>query len=136
VLVGDDDSGIDRRYRDAVVAAEGIEHYHGLGDPAGLMRHLDLLVLPAHQASAEAVLLEAMAAGKPVVATRVGGMHELIQDGVTGLLAAPGDPDGLASAVLRVLERRGDMGAAAARSVRRFHTPRYVDTVEHLISSD
>jgi hypothetical protein len=48
---------------------------------------------------------------------------------------SPGDPDALATAVLRVLERRGDMGAAAAQRARRFHTPRYVDSVERLISA-
>jgi glycosyltransferase involved in cell wall biosynthesis len=137
VLVGDDDAGVDRRYRDAVVAADGIEHYDGIADfdTAGLMRHLDVLVVPAHQAWAETAARQAMVAGTPVVGTRVGGMAELVQDGVSGLLVEPGDPDALATAVLRVLERRGDMGAAAAQSARRFRTPRYVDAIERLIST-
>ena len=99
------------------------------------MRHLDVLVLPAHQDSSGPILAQAMAVGTPVVATRVGGVPELVQDGVTGLLVPPGDPDALAAAVVRVLERRGDMGAAAARRARRFSTPRYVDVVERLIST-
>ena len=135
VLVGDDDFGVDSRYRDAVVAAEGIEHYDWVEGGAGLMRHLDVLVLPAHREPAGTVLAEAMAVGTPVVATRVDGLPEVVQDGVTGLLVSPGDPDALATAVLRVLERRGDMGAAAAQRARRFHTPRYVDSVERLISA-
>jgi glycosyltransferase involved in cell wall biosynthesis len=135
VLVGDDDYGIDPRYRDAIVAAEGVEHYGWIEDAPGLMRHLDVLVLPAHHESAGTVLAEAMAVGTPVVATRVGGLAEIVQDGVTGLLVEPGDPDALAGAVLRVLERRGDMGAAAAQRARRFYTPRYVDTVERLITA-
>ena len=134
VLVGDDDYGIDRRYRDSVVGAEGIEHYGWVAGGAGLMRHLDVLVLPAHREPAGTVLAEAMAAGTPVVATRVDGLPEVVQDGVTGLLVEPGDPDALATAVLRVLERRGDMGVAAAQRARQFHTRRHVDAVEKLIS--
>jgi colanic acid/amylovoran biosynthesis glycosyltransferase len=49
-------------------------------------------------------LMEAMASGAPVVATRLSGIPELVQDGVTGLLAAPGDAGGLASAIGRLLD--------------------------------
>jgi len=64
------------------------------------------------------VLMEAMRFGRAVVATRVGGSPELVEDGVTGLLVAPRDPAALARAVaarLRDPERRARLGAAAAR---------------------
>lgn len=45
-----------------------------------------------------------MAAGKPVIATAVGGVPELVHDGVSGLLVSPGDVEGLARAILRLAE--------------------------------
>jgi glycosyltransferase involved in cell wall biosynthesis len=63
-----------------------------------------------------------MAAGKPVVATRVGGVPEVVVDGVTGLLVPPRNPEALADAILRLLrdpELRHRMGQAGQERVRR-----------------
>jgi glycosyltransferase involved in cell wall biosynthesis len=71
------------------------------------------------------VLLEAMALERPIVATAVGGVPEIIDDGVTGLLVPPDDPEALASQITRVLgdpvlaQRLGQ--AAGARVRARFH---------------
>ena len=54
------------------------------------MRHLDVLVLPSYEEPFGTVLAEAMAVGTPVVATRVGGLAEVVDDGVTGRLVEPG----------------------------------------------
>jgi glycosyltransferase involved in cell wall biosynthesis len=62
-----------------------------------------VLALPSKQETAPVVVAEAMAAGRPVVATRVCGVPYLVEDGVSGLLVHYGDIDGLASALLRVL---------------------------------
>jgi glycosyltransferase involved in cell wall biosynthesis len=65
-------------------------------------------------------LLEAMAAGRPVVATRVGGNPEVVVDGETGLLVPPREPRALADAVLRLLRDpalAGRLGEAARRRV-------------------
>ncbi len=62
------------------------------------------------------VILEAMSAGRPVIATRVGGTPELVLDGKTGLLIERRDPEGLAAALLTVLRDealRERLGAAA-----------------------
>jgi glycosyltransferase involved in cell wall biosynthesis len=97
------------------------------------MRHVDVLVLPSRREPFGTVLSEAMAVGTPVVATRVDGLPEVVQDGVTGALVPPGDVDALAAAVLRVLARREEMGAAAREAARRFHTDAYVDRIEALL---
>ncbi|RMF83212.1 MAG: glycosyltransferase, partial [Nitrospirae bacterium] len=69
-------------------------------------------------------LLEAMATGLPVVATRVGGNPELVAEGETGLLVPPGDPEALGAALASLAadgERRRRFGAAArVRAVERF----------------
>src|SRR5205085_2693433 len=70
------------------------------------------------------VLVEAMAAGLPVIASRVGGIPALVADGVNGLLVPPGDPAALAEALARVLSDPATAGrlSAAARSAAAGYT--------------
>jgi glycosyltransferase involved in cell wall biosynthesis len=133
VIVGDDPYGSDPAYVAEVDRAAGIERYGWVENAPGLMRHLDVLVLPSRREPFGTVLSEAMAVGTPVVATRVDGLPEVVQDGVTGALVEPGDPVALAAAVLRVLAHRDEMGRAAREAARRFHTDAYVDRVEGLL---
>jgi glycosyltransferase involved in cell wall biosynthesis len=72
------------------------------------------------------VVLEALAAGRPVVGTRVGGIPDLVVDGASGLLVPPGDPDALAAGVEALLTDRARLSAlalAAAVRAREFATP-------------
>jgi glycosyltransferase involved in cell wall biosynthesis len=64
---------------------------------------LDVAVLPSYREAQGIVILEAMALGRPVVASRVGGIPEMITDGQTGLLVPPRDPGALAAAIVRLL---------------------------------
>lgn len=65
----------------------------------GEYRRADIFVLPSLFDSFPIAILEAMAAALPVVATRVGGVPDVVQDGRTGILVAPADPNGLAQAL-------------------------------------
>lgn len=81
----------------------------------------DILVWPAVDEAFGIALLEAQAAGLPVVAGKARGVPDIVGSGVTGLLPPAGDPGAFAKAVQRLLddpELRGRMGAAAARRVR------------------
>jgi glycosyltransferase involved in cell wall biosynthesis len=69
----------------------------------------DLFVLPSKTETLGLVLLEAMASGCPVVACRAGGVPDAVQDGITGFLFEPTDPDGLVNTVKRALSSRIDL---------------------------
>jgi glycosyltransferase involved in cell wall biosynthesis len=133
VLVGDDPYDSAPDYAAQVRAAQDVEHIPWVPDGAAVMRHLDVLVAPSRQEPFGTVLAEAMAAGTPVVATRVGGLAEVVADGVTGRLVAPGDPAELAAAVLEVLADRACMGTAAREHARRFGADAYADRVEAIL---
>lgn len=86
-----------------------------------IVAHADVLAQSSHTEGLPNVVLEACAAGKAVVATAVGGTPEVISDGTSGYLIAPGDPRSLADRLLELLrspELRARMGAAGRAFVR------------------
>jgi glycosyltransferase involved in cell wall biosynthesis len=133
VIVGDDPWDAFPDYLAQVRAARDVVHIPWHDNAAGLMRHFDVLVAPSHQEPFGTVISEAMAVGTPVVATRVGGLAEVVDDGVTGLLVEPGEPEALAAAVLDVLNRREAMSGAARQAAQRFGADAYSERVEALI---
>ena len=84
-------------------------------DVVDLLHASSVFCLPSLNEGMGRVVVEAMAAGVPVVATSVGGVPELVEDGRTGVLARPGDEASLSSGILRVL---ADREAAMARASR------------------
>jgi glycosyltransferase involved in cell wall biosynthesis len=135
VIIGDEPYGLAPEYTRAVLASDQVEHHPWSENAPGLMRHLDVLVLPSYEEPFGTVLAEAMAVGTPVVATRVNGLPEVVRDGVTGRLVEPGDPQRLAEAIVDVLDHRAEMSSAARIHAERFHAARYVDQVERLIAA-
>lgn len=114
---------LEERIRDRI-AREGLSDYVRVAgfreDLRSLLPCLDLVVHPAFKEGLGVALLEAGAAGLPVVASRAGGIPEVVVDGSTGLLTEPGNPTALAEALIRVMgdaERCSEMGRAARRFV-------------------
>jgi glycosyltransferase involved in cell wall biosynthesis len=83
------------------------------------LRDQDLFVLASHREGRPTSIMEAMASGLPVVATRVGSVAELVAEGRTGLLAEPGDVEGLAQAI-RTLAADATLRRRFAEEARRF----------------
>jgi len=112
-----------------------IEEY-SLGDQVVFLDNLDserlaeeyercaLMLLPSIQETAPVVIGEAMAAGAPVVATSVGGVPDMVEDGVTGMLVEYGDAAGLASAMAVLLADPGlrrEMGSVARSNAEQYY---------------
>jgi glycosyltransferase involved in cell wall biosynthesis len=94
-------------------------------DVPALLAASDAFVLPSRFEGTPLALLEAMAAGKPVVASAIPGTDEIVADGETGLLVRPNDSDALAAALRRVVSDpglRARLGAAAGRHAAAAHS--------------
>lgn len=108
------------------------------GDRRDVYDWFDAMDVTVHASWGEAfglVLVEAMALGTPVVATSVGGPSEIIEDGVSGLLVAPGDHRAMADAIARALDPAvaARLGAAAAARAERFSADRMAATIAGLL---
>ena len=105
---------------EAQIAALGVgDAVHLLGvreDVADILRSLDVVVLPSDSEGSPIALIEAMVAGRAIVASRVGGMPWILDEGDCGVLVPPRTPDVLAGAIADLLEdpeRREELGARA-----------------------
>jgi len=121
----------------ALIAADPRIRYCGyIGQIEDLYRSSDIVVAPSRwQEPFGLVCIEAGAAGLPLVATRVGGIPEIIEDGVNGLLVEPGDVVALAEKVQRLADDptlRASIGQAARLRVERDFTDKPVRALEAL----
>lgn len=124
VIVGTDETDYGRSLR-ALAQQLGVnEHVHFAGFRDSVRPYLNAMDLYVHPALLEGfgiAVVEAMVVGKAVVATRTGGLPEVVEHEQTGLLVTPGDPNQLSAAVVSLLQdepRRRQMGARGAALVR------------------
>ncbi len=107
-------------------------------DIPALMQGIDLFVMASLWEGFGLVFLEAMAAGRPIVATRVSAVPEVVEDGVTGLLVPPRDPQALAGAMEQLLadrQRAAAMGQAGLlRLKQQFSEDKMVQSIEQIYS--
>jgi glycosyltransferase involved in cell wall biosynthesis len=126
------------RQADALLPSGRIRFFPAQADVRPLLRQAGLLVLSSVAEALPNVVLEAMAAGLPVVATSVGGLPEVVAQGETGLLAPPRDPDALAQVLARLLADAGERGAMGAagrdRAVREFSLTAMVRRHEEVLA--
>lgn len=98
-----------------------------------VLQHADVVALPSLWENFALSALEALALGRPLVATASGGFPEMVEDGSSALLVSPGNPEALAAAIVALLEddeARERLGAGAARRAQRFAKERVA--AEHL----
>jgi glycosyltransferase involved in cell wall biosynthesis len=137
LIVGDGPlrAALVERARSLGVAAD-VRFAGTVGDVRPMLAAMDVFVLPSWAEGMSNALMEAMAAGRPVVATAVGGNTEVVTDGHTGLLVPAGDPEAIAAAVRDLLEeptRASRLATAAREFVRdRFGARARVAELERL----
>jgi glycosyltransferase involved in cell wall biosynthesis len=122
LIVGD---GPERVRLEGLISELGLEECVTIlghrGDVPALLRAMDVAVVASDFEGSPLSVMEYMEAARPVIATRVGGVPDLVDEGVNGLLVEPGDPEALAAAAAQLLddpERASRMGAAG-RELRR-----------------
>lgn len=135
-LVGD---GPERARLESTVCERGLEgviRFEGsVPDARTLFAEAQFSVLTSHQEGMPNAVLEAMAAGLPVVATSVGGIPELIADDVEGLIVPPHNPGALATAIHRIAadpDLRARLGSAARHRAANFTWPKCIAAHEDL----
>jgi glycosyltransferase involved in cell wall biosynthesis len=103
------------RLRAAAADVDNVEFTGFLDHVGDYLSVLDVFILPSNMEGIGGILLDAMQFGLPVVASRVGGLPEIVKDGANGLLIPPRDPDALAAAIERLHDDPGLRAAMGAR---------------------
>jgi len=137
VLLGADSDGEAdrlRRLAGELAVSPAVEILGWKEDPRSVFQEADVVTLPSRSEGFGRVLVEAAYLAKPVVASRVGGISEVVVDGETGFLVPPDDPPALAEALIRLLtdpNLRARLGKAAReRALTRFTARQHVEGVE------
>ena len=103
---------------------------------SAICRYADILVYPSYREAFSLSSVEAMAWAKPVIASRTGGIPEVVEDGVTGILCEPGDVDQFARALSRLVEDsdlRSEMGKSGRERAKKiFSIARLAEDVANI----
>jgi len=127
VVLGDDlkNGGRIRRDMEERVHALGLSsHFAFLGflkDAPSIVQAFDIIAVPSHVEPLGNSTLEAMAAGRPVIGSRVGGIPEMVVDGETGVLVPPAAPESLADAIERLCANTGLRSRMSEAARKRSH---------------
>ena len=136
VMIGDGPERVDAENEARELGvAQDVKFLGRLDTVASLLQASDLFILPSQTESFGLAALEAMACGSPVVATRAGGLPEVVDDGVNGILEPVGSVEAMgrrAVELLRSAERHEAMGQAAIAKARSFSADRVVPMYESL----
>jgi glycosyltransferase involved in cell wall biosynthesis len=139
-LVGDGDFEQEIRHCASSLNIEDCVSFLGYqSNPMAFMEKADLLVLPSKEDGFGRVLLEAMSVGTPVIGTRIGGIQEVVEHEVNGLLVTYGDVSALKEAMKRMLEdeslRKKTVGAGFQILKDRFNKETYKTKLEEIYDS-
>ena len=119
-VVGDGPAGDELKHLCGELSLFDHVHFHGMReDVPKLLDSANLFVLSSVSEGISLTLLEAMAAGLPIVATDVGGNREVVEDGLTGCLVPSRDPQALAAAILRLCSNREEAREMGKRGRQR-----------------
>lgn len=132
VLVGLRRYDTPRHFPNGVIVAENVPH----GDVLDAWRHCAIAVVPSVWPEPFGlVAIEAMAAGRPVIASAIGGLTDIIENGTSGILVPPGDALALRSTIEELLadpRRRAAMGRAARERASSFSAAIVVPQIEQI----
>lgn len=145
ILVGDGpDCGVAHERAVQLGIAERVSFLGVVDRVSSILDNADLFLLPSQTESFGLAALEAMASGVPVIASAVGGLHEVVEDGRCGYLVPAGDIGTMARLAIDLLRDRkrwaAFSAAARARAIQQFHykdlVPRYEAVYERAIAGD
>jgi N-acetyl-alpha-D-glucosaminyl L-malate synthase BshA len=137
VIVGDGREKSRLKWLSQELGLQGSVHFLGTKKNIyGILSMMDIFVFPSLQEGLGIALIEACAAGKPCVASKIGGIPEVTEDGVTGFLVPPGDDTAIAEKVIELLEdeeKAKGMGNSARSFCRQqFNIERKVEALQSL----
>lgn len=139
IVIGEEDKEIKRRLNEEIAELDLSHQVHFLGfrkDVATILKMLDVFALSSVSEGFSLVTVEAMACGRPVVATEAGALKEIVTDGKTGFLVPPRDDRALAERIILLLKDKAlakRVGDAASREVKaKFHLAGMIRKYEDL----